>query len=214
MQKLLLAVALISLSIAGVVMLLSTDTPLPEISMKDETLLHSLSSMQDETREDADADPARAHSGSLVSEPPSNLAPLWVKTAGADGSNQYELAANLSELSPSESFLITLPSGSSYELRIDEVSQNDQVFQSKTRIMGPTMEGFGLLTQVGDSLVGTLNTPEGVFELFGGSANLRIERASDIDGSRREGIDYRIREPSTPVVPTKPIFPPVKSGPT
>ena len=76
------------------------------------------------------------------------------------------------------------------------------------------MEGFGLITQVGDSLVGTLNTPEGVFELFGGSTNLRIERASDIDGPRREGIDYRIREPNTPVVPTKSIFPPVKSDPT
>ena len=214
MQKFLLAVALISLGVSGVIMLLSTDSPLSETSMNDETTEHSKSLTQDDLGAKLLADPGLTQSGSGESEPPSRLKPLWVKAVGADGSNQYELAANLSELTPSESFQITLPSGASYELRIDDVSQNDQVFQSKARIIAPNMEGFGLLTQVGDSLVGTLNTPEGVFELFGASAKLRIERATDIDGARREGVDYRIREPNTPVVPTKPIFPPVKSDPT
>ena len=92
---------------------------------------------------------------------------------------------------------LVLPTGSAFELAVNAVERNGGVEQIFATVDPNGQPGFGLITVKNQQVVGTFNTPEGVYEMFGTRDNVQIKRASEIDGPRRQGTDFMIRPGGT-----------------
>jgi hypothetical protein len=120
------------------------------------------------------------------------LAALWQPLSSE--SDQYQASDVLATLKKDERVAITLPSGNQYSLRLDQRSSDYGVEQLLATVDPEGLPGFALLTLGEERIFGTLNTPEGVYELVGTQANFALRRASDIDAARRQGEDYKIKD--------------------
>ena len=120
------------------------------------------------------------------------LAALWQPLSSE--SDQYQASDVLATLKKDERVAITLPSGNQYSLRLDQRSSDYGVEQLLATVDPEGLPGFALLTLGEERIFGTLNTPEGVYELVGTQANFILRRAVDVDADRRQGEDYRIKE--------------------
>ncbi len=119
---------------------------------------------------------------------------LWQSSSSnPDG---YEASPALLTLQEAEQATITLPSGNQYSLRVDQRSSDQGVEQLLATVDPEGLPGFALFTLGQERLYGTLNTPEGVYELVGTQASFTLRRASDIDAARRFGEDYKIKDSS------------------
>ena len=121
-------------------------------------------------------------------------AELWLPLSSA--SDTFQASGSLATLRVNEQVFITLPSGNSYPLRLDRRSTELDVEQLFATVDPNGRPGFALLTIGAKRMYGTLNTPEGVYELLGTQTNFRLKRSVDIDIDRRKGPDYIVRERS------------------
>jgi len=94
---------------------------------------------------------------------------------------------------------LALPTGSTFELSVNAIERNSGVEQIFATVDPNGQPGFGLITVKNQQVVGTFNTPEGVYEMFGTRDNVQIKRASEIDGPRRLGTDFMVRPGGTPL---------------
>jgi hypothetical protein len=122
------------------------------------------------------------------------LAALWQPLSSE--SDKYEASDALATLQEDERALVTLPSGNQYPLRVDQRSSDQGVEQLLATVDPDGLPGFALVTMGKEQIFGTLNTPEGVYELVGTQANFTLRRASDIDARRRQGEDYKVKSSS------------------
>lgn len=156
--------------------------------------------------------PDRAE-GALEQEPKQVLKPqpsvLWQPLSSE--SDKYQASDVMATLKEDEQAIITLPSGSQYSLRLDRRSSGEGVEQLLATVDPEGLPGFALLTLGEERMYGTLNTPEGVYELVGTQTNFTLRRALEIDGIRRQGPDYKIRErsPEQPATAEKKQMPTV-----
>jgi hypothetical protein len=127
----------------------------------------------------------RPNSLGAVRQSPQVSKPTAIKTRAA---------SFVSELTENGNSAITLDSGNTYAIRLNSSREENGIQQLYTTVDPNGRPGFGLITLRGGSIVGTLNTPEGVFEIFGTQKNFRVVRAIDVDGPRRLGADYMARE--------------------
>lgn len=111
-------------------------------------------------------------------------------------SDKYQASDVMATLKEDEQAIITLPSGSQYSLRLDQRRSGEGVEQLLATVDPEGLPGFALFTLGEERMYGTLNTPEGVYELVGTQTNFTLRRALEIDGIRRQGPDYKIRERS------------------
>jgi hypothetical protein len=118
--------------------------------------------------------------------------PLWSQSEAAEPA--YTLLSPLGSLREGERTLISLPLGGQYTLEVNTTEFGQGVQQIMGTVDPDGMPGFALFTIGEDRLFGTLNTPEGVYELVGTQANFTLRRAQDIDGERRLGTDYKVKE--------------------
>ena len=119
---------------------------------------------------------------------------LWQSSSSnPDG---YQASPALLTLQEAEQAIITLPSGNQYSLRVNQRSSDQGVEQLLATVDPEGLPGFALFTLGEERLYGTLNTPEGVYELVGTQASFTLRRASDIDAARRLGEDYKIKDSS------------------
>jgi len=140
----------------------------------------------------------------VISTTPSGLAQKSDKESGAvalwqsSSSNPdgYQASPALLTLQETEQATITLPSGNQYSLRVDQRSSDQGVEQLLATVDPEGLPGFALFTLGEERMFGTLNTPEGVYELVGTQASFTLRRASDIDAARRLGEDYKIKDSS------------------
>ena len=109
-------------------------------------------------------------------------------------SERFQASDGLASLQQTEYALITLSSGNQYSLRVDRRSSDQGVEQLLATVDPDGLPGFALITMGEERMFGTLNTPEGVYELVGTQANFILRRAVDVDADRRQGEDYRIKE--------------------
>lgn len=109
------------------------------------------------------------------------------------GSGNYRASDVLATLQEDEQAVITLPSGNQYTLRVDRRSSDEGVEQLLATVDPDGLPGFALFTLGEDRMFGTLNTPEGVYELVGTVASFTLRRAVEIDAARRQGEDYKIK---------------------
>ena len=119
---------------------------------------------------------------------------LW--QLSSSNPDSYQASDVLSTLQANEQALITLPSGNQYSLRVDQRSSDQGVEQLLATVDPDGLPGFALVTMGKEQIFGTLNTPEGVYELVGTQANFTLRRASDIDATRRQGEDYKVKSSS------------------
>ena len=119
-------------------------------------------------------------------------AELWLPLSSE--SDAFQASESLATLRVNEQVLITLPSGNSYPLRLDRRSKGRDVEQLYATVDPDGQSGFALLTIGAERVYGTLNTPEGVYELLGTQTNFRLKRSIDIDSDRQKGLDYKVRE--------------------
>ncbi len=132
-----------------------------------------------------------------------HIQPLWTANSG-DPEGTWGLDVSLNSLTPGSESKVILGSGSEYLMRVLSASQKQELLQINANIIDKDYQGFALITLHGDLVVGTFNTPEGVFELYGSTDAFRLRRAAEIDGSRRSGVDYRVGKPSESLsVPVK-----------
>ncbi|MDG0979993.1 MAG: hypothetical protein P8O79_09690 [Halieaceae bacterium] len=117
---------------------------------------------------------------------------LWSQSKTA--TSAYTLQSPLGVLREGERTLISLPSGSQYTLEVNTTEFGQGVQQIMGTVDPDGLPGFALFTIGEDRLFGTLNTPEGVYELVGTQANFTLRRAQDIDAERRLGTDYKVKE--------------------
>lgn len=121
-------------------------------------------------------------------------AELWQPLSSAQ--DRFHTNLSLATLQVNEQILITLPSGNSYPLRLDRRSKGQDVEQLYATVDPDGQSGFALLTIGAERVYGTLNTPEGVYELLGTQTNFLLKRSIDIDLDRQKGLDYKVRERS------------------
>lgn len=119
---------------------------------------------------------------------------LW-QPLSSESSN-YRASDVLTTLQKDEQATITLPSGNQYSLRLDQRSSDGGVEQLLATVDPDGLPGFALFTLGEKRMFGTLNTPEGVYELVGTQADFTLKRASEIDAARRLGRDYKIKDSS------------------
>jgi hypothetical protein len=117
---------------------------------------------------------------------------LWQSSSSnPDG---YQASPALLTLQETEQATITLPSGNQYSLRVDQRSSDQGVEQLLATVDPDGLPGFALITMGEERMFGALNTPEGVYELVGTPASFTLRRASEIDATRRQGEDYKIKD--------------------
>ena len=116
---------------------------------------------------------------------------LWQPQSS--GSGNYQASDVLATLQKDERAIITLPSGNQYSLRLDQRSSDKGVEQLRATVDPDGLPGFGLFTLGEERMFGTLNTPEGVYELVGTPTSFTLRRAVDVDAERRQGKDYKIK---------------------
>lgn len=119
---------------------------------------------------------------------------LWQPQSS--GSGNYQASDVLATLQKDERAIITLPSGNQYSLRLDQRSSDKGVEQLLATVDPDGRPGFALFTLGEERMFGTLNTPEGVYELVGTQASFTLSRALEIDAARRLGEDYKIKDSS------------------
>jgi hypothetical protein len=119
---------------------------------------------------------------------------LWQPQSS--GSGNYQASDVLATLQKDERAIITLPSGNQYSLRLDQRSSDKGVEQLRATVDPDGLPGFALFTLGEERMFGTLNTPEGVYELVGTQASFTLSRALEIDAARRLGEDYKIKDSS------------------
>jgi len=127
---------------------------------------------------------------SVVSAAPQ---PFW--SLGSSGSKtRVLLTQSLDTLTNQSALLISLPSGNDYQARVVGIKGDSNVLQVQAKVTAVNYEGFALITESEGTIVGTFNTPEGVYELFGQPSELTLVRASDLDAERRLGVDFQVKE--------------------
>ena len=127
---------------------------------------------------------------SVVSAAPQ---PLW--SLGSSGSKtKVLLTQSLDTLTNQSALLISLPSGNDYQARVVGIKGASNLLQVQAKVTAVNYEGFALITESEGTIVGTFNTPEGVYELFGQPRELTLVRASDLDAERRLGVDFQVKE--------------------
>ena len=119
---------------------------------------------------------------------------LW--QSSSSNPDSYQASSALLTLREADRASITLPSGSQYSLRVDRRSSDQGVEQLLATVDPDGLPGFALFTLGEERMFGTLNTPEGVYELVGTQANFTLRRAANIDAARRLGEDYKIKDSS------------------
>ncbi|MGB0187925.1 MAG: hypothetical protein ACPF9H_04805 [Aequoribacter sp.] len=119
---------------------------------------------------------------------------LWQPQSSRSGN--YQASDVLATLQKDERAIITLPSGNQYSLRLDQRSSDKGVEQLRATVDPDGLPGFALFTLGEERMFGTLNTPEGVYELVGTQASFTLSRALEIDAARRLGEDYKIKDSS------------------
>ena len=152
-----------------------------------------------------------APAGSLSSPSIGNAAPkpLWsLDTAGSRA--KAVLQQSLNALNTQSALLISLPSGNDYTARVVAIEGDANLLQVQAKVAADNYEGFALITESEGTILGTFNTPEGVYELFGQPSELTLVRASDLDGERRLGVDFQVKdEAGAEPLPQKKIQTPV-----
>jgi hypothetical protein len=99
---------------------------------------------------------------------------------------------------------LKLPSGGVYNVVVNTRDREADMSQLYVTIDPDGTPGFGLITIKNQYVVGTFNTPEGVYELFGAFGSEKLMLASEVDGARRQGVDYKKRPLGTVIaVPTE-----------
>ena len=106
---------------------------------------------------------------------------------------RYQTSDVFTSLQQTEYASITLPSGNQYPLRLDRRSSDQGVEQLLATVDPDGLPGFALITMGEEQMFGTLNTPEGVYELVGTPESFTLRRASEIDAARRLGEDYKVK---------------------
>ena len=132
---------------------------------------------------------------------------LWQPQSS--GSGNYQASDVLETLQKDERAIITLPSGNQYSLRLDQRSSDKGVEQLRATVDPDGLPGFALFTLGEERMFGTLNTPEGVYELVGTQASFTLSRALEVDAARRIGEDYKIK----PVSQEEALMQDVKQAP-
>jgi len=136
----------------------------------------------------------------------SDILRLWTQTPSTSEAT-FALDVSLDSLTPGSESKIVLESGSEYLMRVLSASQEQEILQINANIIDEGYQGFALITQQDDLVVGTFNTPEGVFELYGSSDALRLRRSAEVDGLRGSGVDYRVTKPSEALdIPSKKLL--------
>jgi len=124
-----------------------------------------------------------------------SVAPQSLWSLDATGSKaKAVLTQSLSALNTQSALLISLPSGNDYQARVVGIKGDSNVLQVQAKVTAVNYEGFALITESEGTIVGTFNTPEGVYELFGQPSELTLVRASDLDAERRLGVDFQVKE--------------------
>jgi hypothetical protein len=155
---------------------------------------------------DSQTDQSKSSPADAPTRTQPDIQSLWTPNSGASQAT-FALDVSLDSLAPGSESKIVLSSGSEYLMHVLSASQEQEILQINANVIDEGYRGFALITQHDDLVVGTFNTPEGVFELYGSSNALSIRRAGEVDGARRSGVDYRVSKASEALdIPSKKLL--------
>ena len=135
--------------------------------------------------------PGASPSGPQVTPPVRPVAPSPAKASVTHSGSANTLVSDLVRTGQTS---LTLESGNTYALELRSTQKRDGVDQHFAMVDPNGTPGFAMITVRENTVLGTFNTPEGVYEMFGTLQNFQLRRARDIDGVRRMGTDYLMRD--------------------